>query len=122
MSLAERPVSDLMQREVATLRADDRLDLAEDIMRLGRVRHMPVLDGERVVGVVSHRDLLAASLTRVLDFEPSHRRTFLRAIEVREVMSKEVVSVVPETPLAEAARLLVTRRIGCLPVVEGEEP
>jgi CBS domain-containing protein len=118
MRLAERPVSEVMQREVATLRIDDRLDLAEDIMRLGRVRHMPVLDGERLVGVVSNRDLLAAGLTRVLDFEPSHRRTFLRTIEVREVMSKELISVAPETPLAGAARLMIERQIGCLPVVK----
>jgi CBS domain-containing protein len=120
MSLAKRPVSEVMQREVVTLRAEDRLDLADDIMRLGRVRHMPVLDGERLVGVVSNRDLLAASLTKVLDFEPTHRRAFMRAVEVREVMSKEVVSVAPETPVGDAARIMIERQIGCLPVVKQE--
>lgn len=120
MSLAKRPVSEVMQREVVTLRAEDHLDLADDIMRLGRVRHMPVLEGERLVGVVSNRDLLAASLTKVLSFEPAHRRAFMRAVEVREVMSKEVVSVGPDMPLAEAARIMIQRQIGCLPVVKGE--
>jgi CBS domain-containing protein len=120
MTLSGRPVSEVMQKEVVTLRAEDRLDLAEDIMRLGRVRHMPVLEGDRLVGILSNRDLLAASLTRALSFEPSHRRAFMRAIDVRETMTKDVVSVGPDTPLAEAARIMVERQIGCLPVVKGE--
>jgi acetoin utilization protein AcuB len=89
-------------------------------MRLGRVRHMPVLDGERLVGIVSNRDLLAASLTKVLHFEPAHRRAFMRAIEVREVMTKDVVSIGPDTPVSEAARIMLQRQIGCLPVVKGD--
>jgi CBS domain-containing protein len=120
MIATRRPVSELMQRDVVTLRLDDRLALADDTMRLGRVRHMPVLDGDRLVGIVSNRDLLAASLTTALRFEPEHRRAFMRAVEVREVMSKDVVSIGPDTPVAEAARLMLERKIGCLPVVKGE--
>jgi len=117
MSLATRPVSDVMQREVVTLRADDRLDLADDIMRLGRVRHLPVLGGERLVGILSNRDLLAASLSKALDFDPTQRRTFMRSVDVREVMTKEVATVGPDLPLIQAARLMIRRQIGCLPVV-----
>jgi CBS domain-containing protein len=120
MSTRWRPVSEVMQREVVTLRAEDHLDLADDLMRLGRVRHMPVLEGERLVGVVSSHDLLAASLTKVLDFEPQHRRTFMRSIEVREAMSRDPVSVGPDTALSEAARILIERKLGCLPVVKGD--
>jgi len=120
MDLAQRLVSEVMQREVVTLRAEDHLDLADDIMRLGRVRHMPVLEGERLVGILSNRDLLAASLTKALSFEPAHRRAFMRAVDVREMMSKEVVSVGPDMPLADAARIMIQRQIGCLPVVKGE--
>jgi CBS domain-containing protein len=121
MSLPMRPVSDVMQREVVTLRAEDRLDLADDIMRLGRVRHLPVLEGERLVGILSSRDLLAASLSKALDFEPTQRRTFMRSVDVREMMTKEVVTVGPELPLIQAARLMIRRQIGCLPVVrEGD--
>jgi CBS domain-containing protein len=121
MSLRERPVSEIMQREVATLRAQDQLTLADDIMRLGLVRHVPVLAGEKLVGVVSNRDLLAASLTSALEFGARERRTFLRSVEVREVMTKNVVSVGPDMPIAKAARILIERRIGCLPVVKGED-
>ena len=51
-------VKDLMQKEVATLGAADHLDVAGDIMGLERIRHLPVLDGEKVVGVISIGDLV----------------------------------------------------------------
>jgi len=71
MDLRQRPVSEIMRREVATLTAGEKLDLTQDIMNLGRVRHLPVLDAEqRVIGIVSHRDVLAAAMSQVLDFDP----------------------------------------------------
>ena len=51
MTSLDRPVSDFMQREVVTLQKGDRLDLTDDIMSLGRIRHLPVLDGARLVAV-----------------------------------------------------------------------
>ncbi len=114
-------VADIMQREVATLDAGDRLDLADDIMRLGRVRHMPVLEDGRAVGVVSNRDLLAASLSKALEFDDSQRRTFMRSIEVREVMTADLVTVEPETPLRAAAATLLQKQIGCLVVVGDDD-
>jgi CBS domain-containing protein len=113
-----RRVSEVMQTEVATLAPDERLDLADDVMRLGRVRHMPVLDEGRVVGLVSSRDTLAASLTRSLEFEPSSRRAFLRSVQVSEVMSRDLVTVEPDATLQQAAELMVRRKIGALPVVK----
>jgi CBS domain-containing protein len=121
MLLRERPVSEIMQREVATLRAEDQLTVADDIMRLGQVRHMPVLAGEKLVGLVSNRDLLAASLTSALEFGARERRAFLRSVQVREVMTKDVVHIGPDMPIAKAARILIERRFGCLPVVKGDD-
>ena len=120
MDPRHRPVSEIMRTEIATLGAKDRLDAAQDVMKIARVRHLPVLEDGRVVGIVSQRDLLEAALSRALDFEPAARRTFLRSVEVGEVMAKEVVTATPETTLTEAARLLVGRRIGCLPVVDAQ--
>jgi len=117
MRVEERTVSELMESEIVTLAAGDRLDLADDVMRLGRVRHIPVLEDGRVVGIVTHRDLLAASLSKALSFDPQHRRTFMRSVDVGEVMTREPVTVGPEASLREAARLMIGRRIGCLPVV-----
>lgn len=110
-------VERIMQSEFATVRSDERLDFVDDVMALGRVRHMPVVDDGKLVGVVSQRDLLAASLSRVLDFDRQERRTFLRSIDVREVMAPRPITVGPGTTLADAAALLLRHKIGCLPVV-----
>jgi CBS domain-containing protein len=113
----ESAVEHIMQREFASVRSDERLDFVDDVMALGRVRHMPVVDDGKLVGVVTQRDLLAASLARVLDFDHQERRTFLRSIDVCEVMVRRPITVAPSAILAEAAALLLRHKIGCLPVV-----
>ena len=118
MTSLDRTVSQLMQREVVTLRESDHLDAAEDIMRLGYIRHVPVLDGDRLVGIVSHRDLLAASLSTAIEFEASNRRSFLRAVGIAEVMTREVETVGPDTRADEAGRMMLDLKVGCLPVVD----
>ena len=118
MTSIDRPVSDFMQREVVTLQQGDRLDLADDIMSLGRIRHLPVLEGEQLVGVLSNRDLLAASLSKALDFDAKRRRTFMRALEVKEVMTQDVDTIRPDERTDDAGRRMLQRKIGCLPVVD----
>jgi CBS domain-containing protein len=115
---ADRSVEVIMQKDVVVLGPNDRLDLADDIMSLGRVRHLPVVDDGKLVGVVSSRDLMRASLSNVLDFDPKHRRTFLRAVEVSEVMTGAPVTVSPDATQRHAGHLLLRRQIGCLPVVD----
>jgi CBS domain-containing protein len=89
-------------------------------MTLGRIRHLPVLEDGKLVGIVSQRDLLAHSLAKVLEFEPRERRIFLSSVDVTEAMTRYVETVEATTSLEEAARLLIRRRIGCLPVVDAE--
>ena len=120
MRSLDRPVSELKQREVVTVQRTDHLDLADDIMKLGRVRHLPVLDGGRLVGLLSNRDLLAASLSAALDFDGGKRRAFLRAVEVEEVMSGEVQTTYPDERVDDAGRRMLRYRIGCLPVVDSD--
>jgi CBS-domain-containing membrane protein len=119
ISTPRTTVAEIMQPSPMTVRADDGLDMIEDLMSLARVRHLPVVDGERLVGVVSLRDLLAYSLTRALDFEPRQRRVFLKSVDVREAMSERLITARPETPQTDAAALMLRHRIGCLPVVDG---
>lgn len=111
-------VGDVTTREVVTLKVDETLDLASDIMRLGRIRHMPVVDGEQVAGVLSQRDLFRAALSSVLQVDPSTERKWLASVRVREVMSSPAIVVTPGTSLREALSMMLDRRIGCLPVVE----
>src|SRR5262249_35482124 len=116
----ELRVRDLMTPEVTTLRRNDKLTLADDVMRLGRIRHLPVLgdDGQEVVGVVSERDLFRGALGRALGYGEPAPREVIDALVVKEMMRSEVVTTTADALLTDAARLMMERKIGCLPVIE----
>lgn len=117
-----RETRDLMTRPVKTLGRNDRLSMADEVMRTERIRHLPVLDDAgRVVGVVSQRDLFLNALVRALGFGSATRDKTLATLLVKDVMSDGAVTTTPDTPIADAARLMVERKIGCLPIVEGDE-
>jgi CBS domain-containing membrane protein len=114
-------VCDVMTEEVTTLKQNDVLTLASDIMQLGRIRHLPVLeeDGDQLVGILSQRDLFRGALARALGYGQRAQRKMLDSLRVKEVMTTDLITTGPDTPLIEAARVLMERKIGCLPVVEG---
>lgn len=114
-------VRDLMMTEVATVRRNDQLVIADDLMRLGRVRHTPVLEDDTgdVVGVLSQRDLFRGALARSLGYGEHAQQKVLGMLLVKDVMTTDPVTASPGTPLADAARLMLERKIGCLPVIEG---
>lgn len=113
-------VGDLMERDVATLKPSDDLSLVEDIMKLGHIRHLPIVRGQKLVGIVSQRDLLHASVSSLLRMSRSTERGWLGRIPVRGVMTKKVVTVDAHTSVHDAAKLMLEKRIGCLPVVDGD--
>jgi CBS domain-containing protein len=109
-----------MTTEAATLNRNDQLSVADDVMTLGRVRHLPVLDDDgELVGIVSRRDLLHGALASMLGYGAKGRHTLLNTILVKEVMTSDPMVVSPDTPLGEAAQIMSVKKIGCLPVIEG---
>lgn len=111
-------VRDLMESEVVTLNAGDTLDLADDIMRLGRIRHMPVTANGKLVGILSQRDLFRAAISSALQLRPAAEREWLAKIPVREVMTMNVFIIAPTATVHAAVKQMLDKRIGCLPVVE----
>ncbi len=102
-------VRDLMTETVIVLQHDEVIrDPTEDMDRF-RLRQLPVLDGDRVVGLVTHREVVRALAPRSPD-TPGQ--------VVREIMSRDVATVSPDTPVADALDLLIARRTGCLVVVD----
>src|SRR5581483_2563654 len=114
-----KTVCDIMTSEVTTLGRNDSLQLAKDIMTLGRIRHFPVIDDGKLVGVVSQRDLYKASLGSVMKYGEKAQRAFLEGIAIKEVMSDPPITIAPHATVQEAARLMMEKKIGCLPVLEG---
>ena len=120
-SSSQMSVRDLMSHEVTSVRRNDRLSLVDDVMRLGRIRHLPVVDDDddtKIVGLVSLRDVFRGSLARALGYGTRAQQKLLDMLVVKEVMTTELVTTTPDTPLAEAARLMTRHKLGCLPVVE----
>jgi len=111
-------VRDIMPDHMVTISESDTLSTVEDIMTLGRVRHMPVVHGGKLVGVVSERDLLRASLSNLSGIDDGRRRAFLHGVEIARVMSSPPVVVHPDETVEAAARVMAENKIGCLPVLE----
>ena len=111
-------VKDVMIKEVTTLKVDEELSLADDIMKLGRIRHLPVVEDEKVVGMITQRDLFRASLASALGYGEKAKRDFLKTVFVNEIMIEDVVTVSPEADIREAGRVMLEKKIGCLPVEE----
>ena len=114
-------VRDCMTKKVETVGPNDALVTAEDVMRLGRIRHMPVVDEGELVGLVSQRDLFHSALVKALGFGTHATQKARETMLVKEAMTSDVTTTTPDTPLADAARLMLDRKIGCLPVVENKK-
>ena len=112
-------VRNIMSSPVEFLEMGDSLDLAQHLMKAGRIRHLPVVDGQqRLIGLVTHRKLLAAWVGHG---DPAHERPrdIAREIPVDMLMETSVFTTTPDTPAVKVARTLEQENIGCLPVVEG---
>jgi CBS domain-containing protein len=111
-------VKDVMVKEMATLDVNDELSLANDIMRLGRVRHLPVVDGARLLGIISERDLFRSSLAQALGSGGKTSRELMKTVRIKDLMVRELVTISPEMDLLQAVKIMVDKKIGCLPVVD----
>jgi CBS domain-containing protein len=117
-----KPIAELMNRNVKTLGRNEPLSEADSMMRAERIRHLPILnDSGHLVGIVSQRDLMVNALVRALGFGTATRDRAYASVLVKDVMTEEVVTATSETPIDRAARIMAERKIGCLPVVDGEE-
>jgi CBS domain-containing protein len=112
-------VKDLMRTKVVTLQTADVLGVADDIMNMGRIRHLPVVDPDnRVIGIVTQRDLYKASVSSVLGFDRAKEHEWLGQVRVRDIMTTNVITIDSEAGVVEAVDKMMTGKIGSLPVVD----
>lgn len=95
-------VAEMMRRDVETLRPDDELSVPRDLVAEKRIRHFPVVEDGRLVGVVSDRDLLRTK----------------EDARVRDVMAEDVITISSSEDVKDAALTMLTGSVGCLPVVD----
>lgn len=106
-----KSVREVMKSPPITVKPDDPIPSLRDLAERHRIRHFPVVRNGKVVGIVSDRNLRALNLLREL-------AASLEQAAAETVMVRDVVTVAPETSVQEAARLMVERQVGCLPVVK----
>ena len=104
-------VADLMTRDLVTVRECDDLALAESLLRLGGIRHLPVVRDRKLVGLVTQRDVLRSG---------EAGRPGARTTQVAQIMTRELTTIRPAAPLSQAARVMLERKYGCLPVCEDD--
>jgi CBS domain-containing protein len=100
-------VADIMTREVITLNEEDNLADLEYGMTRERIRHLPVVDGRKLVGLITHRDLLRAAASKL------GGDAF-----VARLMTRNPTTIRPDATLGDAARVLAESKFGCLPVID----
>jgi CBS domain-containing protein len=115
-------VREVMSTILVTLSEEDNLEGVNKAMQAYQFRHVPVVDGTKLVGMVTQASLLQFSMGMLRDSgaAQSVRHSFEQRTFVAEIMTKHPASVKPDATLSEAAQLLVDTKAGALPVVDDE--
>lgn len=115
-------VGERMTRNPVTILETASIDDGLHLMRERKVRRLPVLDASgKMVGIVSDKDLLHAAPSPATSLSVHELHYLLAKLMVKNVMSSPVITVGPDTPLEEAARVMADNKIGGLPVLEGDQ-
>ena len=113
-------VGERMTRNPVTVAEDASIDDALHLMRERKIRRLPVVDASgRMVGIVSDKDLLHAAPSPATSLSVYELHYLLSKLTIKRVMSSPLITVDPNTPLEEAARIMADNKIGGLPVVTG---
>jgi CBS domain-containing protein len=111
-------VREWMTTVLVTVRPDSPVAEAQHLMRHRRIRHLPVVEGERLAGIITDRDVRTTLPSPATSLAAGELRYLLDRLLVERVMSRSVVTIGPDAPIADAVNLLLTHRIGALPVLE----
>ncbi len=114
-------VGDRMSRPVITIPPDMPVVDALNLMKRDRIRRTPVVKDGKMVGIVSDKDLLNASPSPATSLSVWEMNYLLSKITVREVMTRDILTVKEDTPIEEAARIMVDNKIGGLPVLRNDQ-
>ncbi|UCD66609.1 MAG: CBS domain-containing protein [Deltaproteobacteria bacterium] len=111
-------VKDIMTAEVFVLHATQTLELVRSLMRIKHVRHVPIVEPDNTfVGLMTHRDLLAQTISHLAEVDDEEQEYLDRHIHIMNIMKTDVLTVDPELDVCQAITLLLEHKYGCLPVV-----
>lgn len=111
-------VSDWMTRKVITVSPEDSIAEAAKVMRAKGIKHLPVVHGVKLKGILSDRDIKEYVPSKATSLDVYELHYLLAKTKVKEVMKPQAYTTAPDTPIEEAAMIMHDRNIGCLPVIE----
>jgi acetoin utilization protein AcuB len=114
-------VSDWMARKVFTVSPDDSIAEAAKLAKEKGIKHLPVVQGEKLKGILSDRDIKEYVPSKATSLDVYELHYLLAKTKVKEVMKTKVYTTTPDTPIEEAAMLMRDQKIGCLPVIENNK-
>lgn len=116
------PVSAIMTKDLITINHTDDLITAENLFKEHKIRHIPVVSGQEIIGMLSYTDLLRVSYADAIDEEESDVETVVfNMFTIGQVMAKNLVKVSPDTTIKEVAEILSEKEFHAIPVVENDE-
>lgn len=114
-------VRDYMTSPAASIGSDARLLDAALTMRRSGFRHLPITEGERLVGIITDRDIQRFAPSLLGNVSQDEYNRIFEETPLTRVMTKNLITVTADTPVSDAAHILHDKKLGCVPVVEGEK-
>lgn len=113
------PISTIMSTDIIALNRDDDLETAEMLFKRHKIRHIPVVKEEVVIGMLSYTDLLRISFADAVDESETDVDTLVyNMFTIEQVMAKNVVTVPSSTTIKEVAEILAKKEFHALPIVD----
>ncbi len=117
----EEPISKIMATDLITLHIDDDLVTAEKLFVENKIKHIPIVKGKEIIGMLSFTDIQRVSYSDVSEDEKSIDSFVYNTFSIEQVMAKNIIAVPPYTPIKDVAELLTKKGFHALPVVEDSE-
>ena len=116
------PISEIMTKEVITLKTSDSLEYAEHLFKSEHIRHIPVVKNKIVIGMLSYTDLLRISFADAVDEDAGTVDSVVyNMFTIEQVMAKNLVSVTPDTTIKSVAEMLAKREFHAIPIINNTE-
>jgi len=116
------PVSEIMSKHLITLNSTDTLETAESLFKKNKIRHIPVVNGEHIIGMLSYTDLLRISFVDAVDDDDENVESIVyNMFTIEQVMTKNIVSVTADTTIKEVAEILAVKEFHALPIVDDKK-
>jgi CBS domain-containing protein len=112
-------VASIMTKDLIKLKLTDDLTMAEALFKKHKIRHIPIVEGDAILGILSYTDLLRISYVDVVDEDAQDVPvTVYNVFSIKQVMTKRLVTISPETTVKEAAEIIAQNEFHSLPVCD----